>query len=296
MTLALTERVLSLLEEMGLGCYHEENTTISATHTHCGPGGLSHYPIYNAHPPLSGFHQKNFDCVTDGIIRAIQTAHNTAQPGSLRLAKGRLEGASVNRQPESYLMNPESERAKYTDDVDREMTLLRLEDNQGKAIGCLNWFPVHPTNMGNTCVLINGDNKGYASFLLELEYGVKHHKLSESELFVAGFAQSNEGDVSPNLWGNRDHDPEHDRNRLEVVGARQLIKARQLLLEAASSPPLDAKIVTKHQFVNFGNTELASEWQHYPECGDRTARGCLGMALLTKCFDPIQFILPPEVS
>jgi len=101
-TLALTERVLEMLVEKGLGCYHEENTTITATHTHCGPGGLSHYTLYNAHPPLTGFHSQNFDCVAEGIVRAVVMAHEGASPGRIRLAQARLAGASVQRSPESY--------------------------------------------------------------------------------------------------------------------------------------------------------------------------------------------------
>lgn len=115
---------------------------ISATHTHCGPGGLSHYAIYNAHPPLRGFHPQNFECVAEGILRAVTMAHAAVAPGRLRLARGRCEGASVNRAPESYLANPAEERRAFQDDVDRDMTMLRLEDAAGTCIGCVNWFAV----------------------------------------------------------------------------------------------------------------------------------------------------------
>ena len=37
----------------------------------------------------------------------------------------------------------------------------------GKGIGMLDWFAVHCTSMNNTNTLISGDNKGYASYLME---------------------------------------------------------------------------------------------------------------------------------
>lgn len=54
-------------------------------------------------------------------------------------------------------------------------------------------FPVHGVSVNNTNHLINGDNKGYAAYLAE--------KLMNKSSFIAAFAQSNEGDVSPNTLG-----------------------------------------------------------------------------------------------
>lgn len=51
---------------------------------------------------------------------------------------------------------------------------------------------MHGVSVNNTNKLINGDNKGYAAYLAE--------KMMSSG-FVAAFAQSNEGDVSPNTLG-----------------------------------------------------------------------------------------------
>jgi neutral ceramidase len=50
--------------------------------------------------------------------------------------------------------------------------------------------------VNNTNRLINGDNKGYASYLVE-----KMMNRGNTGKFVAAFAQSNEGDVSPNTLG-----------------------------------------------------------------------------------------------
>ena len=69
----------------------------------------------------------------------------------------------------SYELNPESERAQYDADTDKNMLLLSLlaADESNAPLGVLNWFAVHGTSMNNTNTLISGDNKGYASYLLE---------------------------------------------------------------------------------------------------------------------------------
>ena len=67
-----------------------------------------------------------------------------------------------------------------------------------------NWFAVHPTSLNNTNKLVSGDNKGHASYLFE------KHMNGPSEVvrpgagdFVAAFAATNLGDVSPNTAGPR---------------------------------------------------------------------------------------------
>lgn len=73
------------------------------------------------------------------------------------------------------------------------MTLLRFRralDN--KALGVLNWLAVHPTSMLQNNTKVAGDNKGVASWLFEKELGGG---------FVAGFAQANHADTTPNVLG-----------------------------------------------------------------------------------------------
>lgn len=139
--------------------YSLKNVMISATHTHCSPGGLSHYFIYSMHPPLRGADRQNFECVVDGIVEAIVRAHSNLQPAVVRVAKGNCLGASVNRSEDAYMANPQEERELYEHDTDKEMTLWRFDGVNGYPIGIINWFAVHPTSMGNWYTLITGDNK-----------------------------------------------------------------------------------------------------------------------------------------
>ena len=85
-------------------------------------------------------------------------------------------------------------------DTDHEMVVLKMVDTSGNDIGMIDWFAVHCTSMNNTNALISGDNKGYASYLME-EAMSPPGTLPGTAKFVAAFAQSNEGDVSPNTKG-----------------------------------------------------------------------------------------------
>ena len=141
---AVREKVVARLRQSFGTLYGDDNVLISATHTHSGPGGYSHYALYNL--TILGFDKQNLDLIVDGIYQSIARAHATAAPGTITVAEGDLYGASVNRSPEAYLHNPAAERARYAGDTDTRMTLLRLQRLDGTEVGTINWFAVHPTS------------------------------------------------------------------------------------------------------------------------------------------------------
>lgn len=65
-----------------------------------------------------------------------------------------------------------------------------------EARGLITWHAVHCTSMNNTNELVSSDNKGYASLLAEQHFN--KGALPGRGDFVAAFASSNLGDVSPN--------------------------------------------------------------------------------------------------
>jgi neutral ceramidase len=75
--------------------YSNENVILSATHTHSGPGGYSHYALYNL--TILGYDQQNYDAIVNGIFQAIVRAHNNAKPATIELATGDVNDASMNR-------------------------------------------------------------------------------------------------------------------------------------------------------------------------------------------------------
>lgn len=229
--------------------YNQANVLLSATHTHSGPGGYSHYFLYNA--TTAGFIKENFDVIVDGIYRSIKLAHQNLVPGNVYINQGNLTDASQNRSAVAYDKNPAAERSYYSSNVDQTMTLLKLVAADGRELGMVNWFAVHPTNVGPTNKLIGGDNKGYASYLFEKAKGANY---STNQTFVAAFAQSNAGDVTPNLWGPADG--VNDYARQNIIGEKQFNKAQSLY--SSANTQLTGSVDFRHTYVNFSNLYVSS--------------------------------------
>ncbi|GMI11553.1 hypothetical protein TrLO_g7489 [Triparma laevis f. longispina] len=200
----LNLKVLNKLSE-ALGddsIYSYDNLAISGTHTHSGPAGFLQYVLYQF--TSLGYVEETMDAFVEGISTAILEAHNNVQEGvSISYATGnKLLDSNINRSPSSYLLNPEAERALYEDegDTDKNMLMLKFTGSDGEDVAMLNWFAVHGTCMNNTNKLISGDNKGLASYLFEREINGAD-VLPGKGKFVAAFASTNLGDVSPNTQG-----------------------------------------------------------------------------------------------
>src|SRR5262252_51309 len=249
----MKQQVVTKLQTTYGPMYTDANVMLSATHTHSGPGGTSHYALYNL--TILGFDQQNLDAVVDGIYQAIVRAHNNLDAGTITVASGDLTDASINRSPEAYRRNPEAERAQYASDTNTLMTLLRLQKRTGLEIGTLNWFAVHGTSMGNDNHLISGDNKGYASYLFEKAKGTNY---SADETFVAAFAQSDEGDVTPNIYGGTNGGGANDFESTALCAQKQYNKARALYASATES--LVGGVDYRHVYVKMDAVQVAPVW------------------------------------
>jgi neutral ceramidase len=182
----------------GTALYGEENVMLAATHTHSAPGGFSHYAITNI--LVYGFQKQTYDAIVEGIVRAIDYAHANMTEGRLYYGTGKLWGASANRALIPFGLNSlsQEDKAYYKNGVDPQMTVLKFVDAQKKIRGVISWFAVHTTSIGPTHKLISPDNKGYAAYHWERIESRKNPELYADD-FVAAFAQSNPGDISPNL-------------------------------------------------------------------------------------------------
>ncbi|XP_072485033.1 neutral ceramidase isoform X2 [Notamacropus eugenii] len=189
--------VLRRLQSKYGDLYTQENVVLSGTHTHSGPAGYFQYTIFVI--SSGGFSRRTFEFIVDGIVKSIDIAHSNMKPGKIFVNKGNVEGAQINRSPYSYLRNPPSERDRYSANTDKEMLVLKMLDLNGEELGMISWFAVHPVSMNNTNHLVNSDNVGYASYMFEQEKN--QGQLPGQGPFVAAFASSNLGDVSPNILG-----------------------------------------------------------------------------------------------
>ena len=252
----IKQQVMAKLQMAYGSTYTDANVILSATHTHSGPGGDSHYALYNL--SILGFDQQNLDAVVHGIYQAIVRAHTNLGPGTITVASGDLTDAASNRSPEAYLRNPAAERAQYASNTNTLMTLLRLQKHTDGApleIGAINWFAVHGTSMSNDNHLISGDNKGYAAYLFERTKGTNY---LTDETFVAAFAQSDEGDVTPNIYGGTSGRGASDFDSTARAAQKQYDKALALYNNAIES--LVGGVDYRHEYVKMDAVHVAPTW------------------------------------
>lgn len=204
-SLVLNNRVMAQLKTRFPGLYTLDNVGISGTHTHSGPSGFLQDVLFQFSG--SGFQPIVLDTFVSAVVESIAMAHSKLQPATAKQAVGAVYKSNRNRSPTAYANNPEEERAQYAYNTDKNMTLLRFDSINGTELGMFNWFSVHGTSMNNTNLLTSGDNKGYASYLFEKNKNGPTEKVRPGMgEFVAAFASSNLGDVSPNTQTPRCRD------------------------------------------------------------------------------------------
>ena len=212
--------VLNRLRARFGGTYHEGNVLIGASHTHVAPGGTSGHLMVDL--TTLGFRPVTFEATVAGIVAAVERADADLAPSHIALTRGTVADAGVNRSRGAFDRNPDADKAVFPDGVDRDsVTLHVLRD--GRSVGFINWYGIHPTTFGPEHTIVSGDNKGYAAWLAENRAGVDHSNPAGAP-FVAAFAMSTPGDVSPNhgLVPNSGPLEGNEYESARVLGRRQL--------------------------------------------------------------------------
>ncbi|XP_059333298.1 putative neutral ceramidase C [Ammospiza nelsoni] len=261
--------------------YRQDNVILSGTHTHSGPGGYFQYTLFWI--TSRGLIQPTLKSIVNGIVKSIDIAHENMKKGRLFINRGTVENSQINRSPFSYLANPQSERNRYSSNTDKEMVLLKMVDMEGHELGLISWFAVHPVSMNNSNHLVNSDNVGYASYLFEQE---KNKGMLPGEgSFVAAFASSNLGDVSPNTRGpfcaNTGESCDNPQSTCPIGGASMCmakgpgkdmfestriigqniyLKAKELYEKA--SQEVTGPLSSAHQWVNMSNVSVELNATH----------------------------------
>jgi neutral ceramidase len=269
---SVRQEVLRRLASRFDDLYAPGNVMITGTHTHAGPGGYSHHLLYNM--TTYGYHDRTFQAVTDGIVESVARAHADLAPARITLSHGELRNASVNRSRPAFDRNPASDRAHFPDAIDPQTSLLRIE-HDGRTVGVVNWFATHNTSMSGDNRLISSDNKGYAALHWEREiHGVDYLAHTDAD-FVAAFAQTNAGDMSPNLDLRPPTTPE-DFDRTRVIGLRQYRAASGLL--SAPGLTLTGGVDSRLVYVDMSATTVRA-----PFTGDgrehRTCEPAIGASM-----------------
>lgn len=292
--------VLKRLQSKYGSLYRRDNVILSGTHTHSAPAGYFQYTVFVI--ASEGFSNRTFEYMVTGIMKSIEIAHTNMKPGKLFINKGNVDGAQINRSPFSYLQNPQSERARYSSNTDKEMIVLKMVDLNGDDLGLISWFAIHPVSMNNSNHLVNSDNMGYASYLFEQEKNKEH--LPGQGPFVAAFASSNLGDVSPNTRGPRCTDTgescdnanstcpsggstmcvamgpgDNMLNSTQIIGRMMYQAAKELY--ASASQELTGPLMSAHQWVNMTNVTVSLNSTHTA----KTCKPALGYSFAAGTID-----------
>ena len=275
--------ILEALAELGdeYAVYGQQNVAVTGTHSHSGPGAWLNYLL----PQITskGFNKPSYQAIVHGAVQSIKIAHENLAPGHLSIGAIDIEDSNISRSPYAYLANAAEERARYENNVDKTLTLLRFlhsTDSGDKDIGILNWFAVHGTSMYGNNTIVTADNKGVAAWLFE-------KSMNDSD-FVAGFSQANVGDTSPNILGaycesgpqdgqqcdfktslcDGKNEPCHGRGpyfglndggtaSTYEIGTRQFQGARSLFDDDSAFTPVTGDVVRSlHQFVDLSNYQF----------------------------------------
>src|SRR3954454_21715893 len=211
----------AILARLDPALYREDNVLLTATHTHAGVAGYSCYRLYNM--TTNGFRPRTYQAIVDGVVASVEQAERDLAPGRLFVSRGELRDASVNRSPQAFDRNPAADRMLFPDRIDPTSSLLRLE-RRGQTVGVVNWFATPGTSLTNRNTLISGDNKGYAAWRWE----------SDEPRLVAAFAQSNAGDMSPNVPDAAQGPTDDEVENTRIIGERQALAAQRVLGKAST--------------------------------------------------------------
>ena len=271
--------------------YPPESIMLSATHTHQGPAGYSHYEAFNL--LHFGYDELVFQTIAEGIFQSIRLAHANLQanPQSapLRLATGELLNTNINRSIPAFTLNQESERREFLDRNGEEITTnkrvvqLNLTRPNGSPVGVINWFGVHPTILGTTLKLVSSDHKGHASLGYEKIMRTDYSGTPGPDSFVAAFAQADQGDSSPNIYITERPFPDPTRGggvdeyeSNAIAGTKQLAKALELAPQGSPlSGPVDYRYVyVKMDEVTVSDPVILASLQHPAELDAEPKRTC----------------------
>nr|WP_245548364.1 neutral/alkaline non-lysosomal ceramidase N-terminal domain-containing protein [Gordonia araii] len=202
--------------------YNLHNVNINATHNHNSCGGTSWDYAYVL--AAKGHRRNSFAAEMAGLLEAVAQAHDSLAPGTVELGRTELHNASANRSQPAFDLNPRSDKRHFPDKIDPQVTALRLRRG-GEVIGEITWFATHGTSLTDANFLISSDNKGYAAYLAE----------QRSPGVISAHAQTNAGDMSPNLWlrkMNPGGPTESNRANRVIIGRRQDRAAQNALGQA----------------------------------------------------------------
>jgi hypothetical protein len=189
-----------------------QNTLMPASHTHGGTEGFS-LDVRNVfgNPHVGIFSQETLDFTTDRIAEALKAAAADLRPARAGSLSVMAPGFAANRRDDDF--------------VDDELTLLRIDGEDGKTRAVLAGFTAHGTFMTEKEMLISGDWAGHFQRTVEAALGEG----------VCLYMNGAEGDIRPAgaQGGSRWEMAEDHGRRLGLIAARAAAE-----IETAADPAL----------------------------------------------------------
>ncbi|QRY63875.1 neutral/alkaline non-lysosomal ceramidase N-terminal domain-containing protein [Gordonia sp. PDNC005] len=245
--------------------YNVHNVNINATHNHNSCGGTSWDYAYVL--AAMGHRSNSLKAELAGLLDAVDEAHRTLGPGTVELGHDELHNASANRSMPAFKLNAAEDRRHFPENIDPQVTALRLRRG-GQTIGEITWFATHGTSLTDNNFQIGPDNKGYASYLAE----------QRNAGVVAAHAQTNAGDMTPNLWLRKMNPggPTEDHRTNRVLIGRRQDDAGQRALSGARAMSKGG-VDTATRYLNLDDLHISG---HYTPNGKstRTSPAIMGMA------------------
>ena len=181
-----------LVSKLKFEGYGFDTLMVSATHTHSGPGALSHNLFWEA-IALDFYKKSVYESVLRAAVNAVVVAENAAQPAEVFHSTTEVSGVQHNRHGHPERIEPKAH-------------LLWVKDSQGRLLGTLANFAIHGTAFDEDNVYFSADVPGAIERSLVL--GMKNYNQGKgiaagSAVPVAVFVNSAEGDVLPNQEGEQ---------------------------------------------------------------------------------------------
>ncbi|GED98199.1 neutral/alkaline non-lysosomal ceramidase N-terminal domain-containing protein [Gordonia crocea] len=245
--------------------YNVHNVNINATHNHNSCGGTSWDYAYVL--AAKGHRRNSFAAELAGLLDAVAQAHDSLAPGTVELGHGELHNASANRSAQAFVLNPRADQRHFPERIDPQVTAVRLRQG-GRVIGEITWFATHGTSLTDANFLISSDNKGYAAYLAE----------QRDPGLVSAHAQTNAGDMSPNLWLRKMHPggPTHDHRANRVIIGRRQDRAAQEALGSAR-PMSRGGVDSATRYVDLSNVVVSGDFTPHGKAV-RTSPAMMGAA------------------
>ena len=266
----LVQEVLKRIESTGIS---GDRLLISATHTHSSTGPL-YPPGDDAYAVLGGdaFDPRVFDITAEGITESILAADANLVPARIGIGNSTIDDASVNRSFAQFLRNgdvPKDPAAARAASTDPGVTVIRVDDLQGRPVAVWSSFAIHPVSLGPN-LLFSGDNAGAAERYVEAEITKRATDLGKAPArpVLNLWTNANSGDLNPadapnqvdGLEDPADYVPQGGGYpAADVTGRRVGRGILRAWEDAEAGMSEEAPIKARRTFFTFDGTEARGE-------------------------------------